>query len=78
MRVDSKNDFMESPEECSYCGTSIAVLERCYFFGPGHNVDWLCPYCSVAFGKGENQVTNSMANMFNLLEERLKDSLKCK
>lgn len=69
MKVDNENDRMEMPEECDYCSSDVD-LERYYSYGPGHNVDWLCPYCSVCFTK--NPTLRSIASMFNTLEERLK------
>ena len=73
MRVENKDDWMEISEDraCTYCDSRSVNLTRFYSSCLGHNVEWLCPYCCVAYGKGEDMITNSMAKMFNVLEKRL-------
>ena len=78
MQVDDKNDRMESPGICDYCGSESNNLKRFYNLNlpndsilPEHQVDWECPYCAVSFDK-EDSTSKTLASMFNLLEERLK------
>ncbi len=70
MQVERKNDRMEMPENCDNCGSDVK-LKRFSRYGLGYQVEWLCPYCSVAFQK-EEVLVRTMAQMFNLLEKRLK------
>lgn len=72
MRVEHESDRMEMPEECDYCGSKVK-LERFSYYGPGHNVDWLCKYCAASFHKEE---TRSIAAMFNKLEQIILDANK--
>uniref|UniRef100_A0A6H1ZPQ5 Uncharacterized protein n=1 Tax=viral metagenome TaxID=1070528 RepID=A0A6H1ZPQ5_9ZZZZ len=71
MRVENKNDRWKMPEECDYCGY-FASLKRFYHYGPGHQVDWACPYCSLDYTQGKDIVVKSIASMLNELEKRLK------
>ena len=74
MRVERKNDRLLDPEECDNCGYKTS-LERFYFYGPGHNVEWLCEYCRLDHSHGENDVIRTVAGMLNRLEERLKKEI---
>lgn len=57
------------PNECTYCGYDTPNKVKALLSHKADQ-DWLCPYCEVAVGKGENEVINAMANMFNQLEDR--------
>jgi hypothetical protein len=70
MKVEKATDRIEMPKECDNCGSLRVKLTRYYFFGPGHQVEWLCKYCAVAINK-ERDFNRNMASMFNLLEDRL-------
>ena len=74
MRVEDPDEREEIPEECDLCDSSID-LERFYYFGPGYNVEWLCPYCAVSFSK-ESDISRTMASMFHVLEQRLKTHIE--
>ena len=69
MRVESKDDRPEQPEECDNCGSDVE-LKRYEYYGPGHNVDWLCSYCANDYTHGD-PVIKTIAAMFNNLEKRL-------
>ncbi|MHC1598882.1 MAG: hypothetical protein ACXQT0_04810 [Candidatus Methanofastidiosia archaeon] len=80
MRVDDPNDRQEMPEECDGCGHP-AELTRFSHYGPGYQVDWLCPYCAVCPWPGLDNspaagISKRIASMFNVLEERLKNERK--
>ena len=66
MKVNTKHDRMESDGECDNCGSDVPVA-RYYHFGPGHNVDWLCKYCSLDFTHGSD-IGKTMAAMLNRFE----------
>jgi len=70
MKVDNKTDRLEMPEECDNCGY-MTKLERFYHFGPGHNVNWLCPYCCLDHSHGQNDIIKTIAGMLNELEKRI-------
>lgn len=70
MRVDKEDDRLEMPEECDHCG-SMVKLTRYSHYGPGYNIDWLCPYCACDFTRGDSDVVNSIAVMLNTLEQRI-------
>ena len=61
------------PEECDNCGRE-APLVRFEHYGPGHNVDWLCPYCLCDFSHGKSDVVKSIAAMLNVFENRIRYS----
>lgn len=69
MKAKHPNDRPEMPEECDECGMSVE-LDKYESYGPGYQVDWLCKYCANSHDK---KTTQSMAAMFNVLEQALKD-----
>lgn len=71
MRVDSPDERQEMPEECDECGSFDITLERFGSYGPGYQVDWLCPYCANSISKKE-EISRILASMFNVLEKRIK------
>jgi hypothetical protein len=71
MKVDNENDRKEPPEECDNCGESGVELERFYHFGPGHNVDWLCCYCSRDFTQGKDAIVKTIASMLHEFERHM-------
>jgi hypothetical protein len=71
MRVGDPDERQEMPEECDACG-SLVELKRFYHYGPGDNVEWLCPYCAASFFK-ESDTSRTMAGMFHVLEKRLRN-----
>ena len=72
MKCEKTTDRITKPEECDSCG-SEAELTRYEHFGPGIQIDWLCPYCAVCF-TDNTKITKSVASMLNLLEKRLKSN----
>ena len=68
MKVDNEHDRQDTPGECDRCGSDVAKLKRYYSYGPGHQVDWLCPYCRVSY---PGNIERSLPNMLNLLEYRV-------
>lgn len=69
MKVDDANDRAEMPEECDFCNSQVK-LTRFIHYGPGYQVDWLCRYCALIFGKPDS-TAQTMAAMFNELEQAL-------
>jgi len=70
MRVDNRGDRTQMPEECDLCQANVK-LKRFYSYGPGHQVEWLCQYCSACFDN-KSAIVRSMAAMFNELEQALR------
>ncbi len=71
MRVEDRDDRQETPEECDECDSDVD-LERFYHYGPGYQVEWLCPYCASSFSKKEDW-SRTLSHMFHVLEKRLKE-----
>ncbi len=71
MKVEHKEDHSEMPEACEYCGTSNTQLGRFYYYGPGHNVEWLCRYCRLDSTNGRDPAIKSIAAMINELDRHL-------
>ena len=70
MLVGNKDDRMEMPFECDYCGNDFD-LKRYSHYGPGYQVEWLCPYCAVSFNK-DDTLSKTMAAMLGVFEQRIK------
>ena len=75
MRVNNpKTERLEQPEACDQCDWETSNLERIVSHGPGHQVAWLCPYCTSI----EKRTSQKYAPLFNLLEERIIQTLNNK
>ena len=75
MRVeDPMTDNIEQPEECECCGSDVKELERFVSFGPGHQVEWLCCYCSRSLAK-HDLLSRSFAQMLHHLEDRIRGAM---
>jgi len=70
MRVENENDRMDDPGECDNCSVE-AELERFSYFGPGHQVEWLCCYCTEDFTRGKSDIVKSVAAMLHTLEKKI-------
>lgn len=74
MRVEHKEARQEKPVSCDDCGTETEELKRIYDYITGHDVTWLCKYCSHSFlRKSEISLSRTLGAMFNVLEKELKN-----
>ena len=72
MKVEKETDRAENPGCCDECGQEGVKLNRWTSYGPGHQVEWLCKYCSSSFNKGTSE-SKSLASMLHVLEKSLKE-----
>ena len=77
MQVDSPDDRKEMPEECDNCGFKSEDLKRFSNYGPGYQVEWLCPYCRHIHSVDNDPggIKKTMASLFNQLEKILVEKM---
>ncbi|RLI38803.1 hypothetical protein DRO66_00510 [Candidatus Bathyarchaeota archaeon] len=75
MRVDDPDkDRLEQPEECDGCGFRTIELERYLSYGPGSQVEWLCPYCHNTQAEiRKDPVVKAVINIAHMLEKQVNE-----